>query len=125
MIAYLRNEPGASRVTQALADPNNQCFAHAVNLCEVFYDFYRANGSSIAAGAINDLVRAGIVENAQISTGFWQKVGMLKATLKRISLADCFLIALANQLQATVLTADHHEFNALAEQAVCAIDFIR
>ncbi len=125
MIAYLRNEPGARRVTQVLADPNNQCFAHAVNLCEVFYEFYRAGGPAIAAEALNDLASVGIEENAQIARDFWQKVGALKAILKRVSLADCFLIALANQLQATVLTADHHEFDTLADQAVFVVDFIR
>lgn len=125
MIAYLRNERGAGKVAEALADPNNQCFAHSVNLCEVFYDLYRANGPSIAAEALNNLVRVGIVENAQIARDFWEKVGALQATLKRVSLADCFSIALANQLQATVLTADHHEFDVLADQAVCVVDLIR
>jgi hypothetical protein len=34
-------------------------------------------------------------------------------------------VALANKLGATVLTADHHEFDALAERGVCAVGFIR
>jgi PIN domain nuclease of toxin-antitoxin system len=125
MIAYLRDETGAEKVTQALAEPLNQCVAHAVNLCEVFYDFYRASGPDIAVEALSDLARVGVVENAQITRDFWQRVGALKAVHRHVSLADCFLIALANQLQATVLTADHHEFDAMANQAVCAIDFIR
>jgi hypothetical protein len=60
MIAYLRNEPGAGKVATALADPENECVAHAVNLCEVFYDFHGAEGPSIAAEAVSDLAKAGI-----------------------------------------------------------------
>ena len=36
LIAYLRAEAGASVVGDALADSANTCFAHGVNLCEVF-----------------------------------------------------------------------------------------
>lgn len=45
MIAYLRDEPGADRVEALLLDKNNLCVAHAVNVCEVFYDFIRAEGN--------------------------------------------------------------------------------
>ena len=38
MIAWLRNEPGADIVDQAIRDLNSQCLAHAINLCEVFYE---------------------------------------------------------------------------------------
>ena len=85
--------------------------AHVVNLCEVFYDFHRAGGQENAISALKDLALAGVVESAEISTLYWQTVGTLKSIHKRVSLADCFLIALADQRGATVLTADHHEFD--------------
>ncbi len=125
MIAFLRNERGANLVEERLAEPSNQCFAHSVNLCEVFYDFYRSGGQEIAGQALEDLARAGIVEVAKLDREFWQSAGKLKAVHRRVSLADCFLIALAQQLQAKVLTADHHEFDALLDQAVCTVEFIR
>jgi len=37
MIAYLQGEKGSSLVRQLLLDED--CMAHAVNLCEVFYDY--------------------------------------------------------------------------------------
>jgi hypothetical protein len=49
----------------------------------------------------------------------------MKANLRRVSLADCFAIELAARLRATILTADHHEFDVLAEQSEYAIRFIR
>ena len=42
MIAYLNDEPGAEVVEATLIEPANQCLAHAINLCEVFYQFHRA-----------------------------------------------------------------------------------
>ena len=52
MIAYLRDEPGAGRVSEALLDPDGQCIAHVLNWCEVFYDFHRASGPKDALGAV-------------------------------------------------------------------------
>ena len=95
MIAFLRDESGASR------------------------------GQEVALNAISDLARIGIAESAEISTEFWQAAGAIKAIHRRVSLADCFAIALAKRLGATILTADHHEFDALAGRGVCAVEFIR
>ena len=51
-----------------------------LNWCEVFYDFHRASGPIDALGAVKDLARVGVAENAEIGTEFWQAVGTLKAT---------------------------------------------
>ena len=125
MIAYLRGEPGAARVSEALLEPYGKCIAHVLNWCEVFYDFHRASGLKDALGAVEDLAGVGIAESAEIGTEFWQAVGALKSIHRRVSLADCFAVALANKLGATVLTADHHEFDALVEKGVCTVGFIR
>ncbi len=125
MIAYLRGEPGAARVAEILDDQEDWCVAHVVNLCEVFYDFHRSCGEVVALAALNDLATAGVNERDQMSTALWQDAGALKANHRRVSLADCFAIALARKLEATILTADHHEFDPLALQGVCAIEFIR
>jgi predicted nucleic acid-binding protein len=78
-----------------------------------------------ALAVISDLERAGIKESHEFGPALWQAAGVLKATHRRVSLADCFAIALANSLGATLLTADHHEFDALATQKVCQVEFIR
>jgi hypothetical protein len=59
-----------------------------------------------------------VAESAEFGTEFWQTVGTIKAIHRRVSLADCFAVALANRLGATVPTAYHHEFEALADKAV-------
>ena len=45
MIAYLRGEAGADVVSAILIDSTHEPLAHALNLCEVYYDFYRASGA--------------------------------------------------------------------------------
>jgi PIN domain nuclease of toxin-antitoxin system len=125
MIAYLRGEPGAETVSANLTDPTNECLVHAVNLCEVYYDFYRANGEEVARAATADLLLAGVQLRDDLSMDFWQAAGALKATLRRISLADCFAITLAQRTTGSVMTSDHHEFDPVASQSLCPILFIR
>lgn len=43
MIAYLRGEVGADVVSAVLLNSSHESFAHALNVCEVYYDFYRAS----------------------------------------------------------------------------------
>ena len=114
MIAYLRAENGGDRVRNVLVDSSNQTYAHALNLCEVYYDFYRSDGPETALQAIRDLEFDGVIPQNEMSASFWQSAGSLKAVRKRISLADCFGLALADRLGGTLLTADHHEFDVLA-----------
>ncbi len=124
MIAYLNNEPGADVVEAALVDPANQCLAHAINLCEVFYQFYRAGGAQAAADAIGDLRRMNIIERDDLDEAFWTEAGKLKAQ-HRASLADFCAIALTNRVGGTLLTSDHHELDVIAAAGVCPITFIR
>lgn len=124
LIAFLRGEKGSEVVESLLTDENNACVAHAVNLCEVFYDFMRSADEKTAENAISDLESVGLISRNDIDLEFWQSVAKLKARNKA-SLADCFAIALANRLGGEVVTSDHHEFDILAEQRICAVQFIR
>ncbi|MBA3631944.1 MAG: type II toxin-antitoxin system VapC family toxin [Acidobacteria bacterium] len=65
-----------------------------------------------------------IVKRNDFDQFFWKEVGKIKANNKA-SLADCIAVVLANQLGGTVLTSDHHEFDKIAQDRVCSIQFIR
>jgi predicted nucleic acid-binding protein len=123
-IAFLRGEPGADVVAAILVDQAHEVLIHALNLCEVYYDFYRANGENAANDAVRDLLTLGIRLRSDLSIEFWQAAGALKAG-GRISLADCFAVTLAQAVGGTVLTSDHREFEPLGARGTCAIDFIR
>ncbi len=75
--------------------------------------------------AIADLRLLGVIEDGSLSVAVWQDAGALKARLRRVSLADCFAIELAERLKGTILTADHHEFDALAQHSQYRIRFNR
>ena len=124
MIAWLRDESGADVVDSAIRDVNSQCLAHAINLCEVFYDAHRNAGEAYAEAIINDLAAVQVVERNDFDQTFWKEAGRLKAR-GGVSLADCFAITLTNRVGGTLLTSDHGEMDPTAAAGVCPITFIR
>ena len=125
LIAFLRHEQGAEVVRQIFRDNQNTFYAHAINLCEVFYDFRRQSGESVAQQAIQKLLSVGLIARNDMDNHFWQQAGRYKAELRRVSLADCFCITLAQRLDGFVVTSDHHEFDAVAEKSIVPVKFIR
>lgn len=125
MIAFLRGETGADVVEQALLDAGGQCLVHSINLCELFYVFSRDGGEAAAVSAVSDLKALGVVERSDLDEVFWIEAGRLKATQKKVSLADCCAITLTNRVGGTLLTSDHHELDPVAAAGVCNITFIR
>lgn len=123
IIALLRGESGSEIVESLLAEQD--CMAHAVNLCEFYYDFLRVEGESVAHEAISDLKKSGLIFREDMDFQFWQEAGLYKAKIKKVSLADCFAISLANREHATLATSDHHEFDYISQQGICNIMFIR
>jgi predicted nucleic acid-binding protein len=124
MVAYLRSEPGADVVRQLLRDTTHTCYAHAVNLCEVYYGFARALGEPAAQNLIQDLYAVRVIPREDMDQPFWQDVGHLKATT-RISLADCFGIALARRVGGELVGSDHHELDPILPLGLCQVLFIR
>ena len=124
MIAYLHNEVGADVVEKILSDKNCHCFAHALNICEVYYGILRKENESVALASIADIEADGVVIMDTLDRELWQLAGQLKARNK-LSIADGFALALALRMQAELLTSDHHEFDKLSGQGIYPIRFIR
>ena len=124
LIAYLRGEEGAAIVDRLLRDPGRECLVHAVNLCEDYYQLIRDSDEATARQAIGDLQAVGLIVRSDIDEPFWREVGQLKAR-GRISLADCFCVALAVRVSGQVVTSDHGEFDPLVPLGLCSILFIR
>jgi PIN domain nuclease of toxin-antitoxin system len=124
MLAYLRGETGGTVVDGLLQSPTETCYAHAINLLEVYYDFIRKHSEPIARQALKDLADAGVITRRDMSQPFLHRAGQLKAR-GRISIADCFCIALAQSVGGQVVTTDHHEFDPLVPLGIVPIQFIR
>ncbi len=125
IVALANDESGADVVDGLLGNPQNKCYVHAINLCEVFYDAIRRSNEAQAQKLIADLRELGIVERRDMNKAFWQQAGNLKAVYRRVSLADCFALALTLRLGGEPITSDHHELDALAVAGVCPIKFFR
>lgn len=123
-LAYLMDEPGSDVVESILVDESSACFALSLNLCEVYYQILRQSDDVTARQAVDDLLSDGIVEWSDMGRLFWEVVASHKAR-GRISLADCFCIALAQELSGQVVTSDHREFDPLVPLGICPIMFIR
>jgi predicted nucleic acid-binding protein len=82
-------------------------------------------GPDAAIEVLADLRRLGVVENTRMNADFWQDAAILKSVHRRISIADCFAVALTWQPGATLIASDRREFEPLTEKRVCSVRFIR
>lgn len=104
LVAYANAEPGGTVVRALLADPAATCYAHTMNLCEVYYHLIRQMDVRRARLGIRTLFADGVIERHDMNRRFLQRVGELKAQ-GRISLPDCFCISLAQELAGEVVTS--------------------
>lgn len=125
VIAMLRGEEGAETVVSLLGEAKNRCRLHAVNLCEVYYDGIRRGDTSDAARLEKLLTKTGFDIETEVPQPLWESAGRLKATFRRVSLADCFALAFALREKAALVTSDHHEFDSIAATGICPVQFIR
>ncbi len=125
VIALVKDEVGASIVEQYLLNSYNQCMIHNVNLCEVYYGFLRAEGEEFTNQIISRLEASNITFRDDLTIDFWRQLATYKATIKRISLADCFALTLANRENGLLVTSDRKEFEPIVPLNICKIKFIR
>lgn len=124
MIAYLRDEAGAQIVEDHLALEPPVCLAHAVNLCEVYYDFLKTAGEDSAGRSLDELRAAGLIVRDDMDEAFWQQAGRHKVRY-HIPLPDAFALSLAERFGAELLTSDHRDFDSIAQKSAHCVTFIR
>lgn len=124
LLASVRGEKGAGVTEDLLNDPANQCVVHAVNLCEVYYDALRRVNVTVAEQAVNALLTLNLQLRADMDDAFWRQVGQFKVSPGKMSLADCFALALSVRMDATLVTSDR-EFGPAAALGLCPVLFIR
>jgi uncharacterized protein with PIN domain len=124
-IALLEDEPGAEQVEEILQEPANRCLIHAVNACEVYYDLHRRGNAADAESLETLFARYDLELHEHMPSELWRQAGHLKADWRRVSLADCFALALTRREGGTLVTSDHHELDPVARAAICPILFIR
>ena len=127
LIALLRNEPGADIIEQLIKDTFGRevkIYMNKVNLLEIYYDAYRSYDGKTADRLLANIIRLPIEFRADISDEVMREAGRLKA-IYRISLADSVALAEASVLKASLLTADHHEFDVIEKSEQISFCWIR
>ncbi len=127
LIAYLREEAGAERVHELFEDAlsgNINIYLHRVTMAEALYDSLRTNKSNTPK-QITAIFHTLPVRMADtLSDEFLLMVAFYKVWHK-VSFADCFVLALAKLHNAKVITADHHEFDAIEQAGEVEFEWIR
>jgi PIN domain nuclease of toxin-antitoxin system len=115
LIAVLSKEDGADKVMTAYYEAvagNADLLMNKINLLEVYYHDYRTHGKDAADNMIGEIAKSPIKVVSNMDDDVFYEAGRLKATYK-MSLADSVVLAQAEVSDATILTADHHEFDAV------------
>ncbi|MCL2387704.1 MAG: type II toxin-antitoxin system VapC family toxin [Defluviitaleaceae bacterium] len=112
LIALLSHENGADKVAAIYEDSRNKIIMNAVNLLEVYYDFYRTHGKATADEMVAHIEASAITIITQIDKAILSEAGRLKASYK-ISLADAFAVAQAKVTNGILITSDHHELDTI------------
>ena len=87
--------------------------------------FDKAAGDREAAQVRPRLEAIGVQRVEAMDADLWQDAARLKSQFRRVSLADCFGVALSRRLGASFVTSDRHELEALDAAGVCDCLFIR
>ena len=129
MPAYLRGERGADVVDSLLEAPRSACYAHSVNMCEVYRRFVSSANRRVAEAAVASLSHDGVGIRQDLDQPFWQDIGDMIALVRAtpnvdLSLADAFGFALARRLSCEFVTADH-KLDSAARLGLCTMKFIR
>jgi len=124
VICFLRDEPGADAFEQLLIDAENKFILHAVNWVEIRYLEQRSQASSVnSLRQFIDQANVEVIGNFDFK--YLDRVASLKAFRTPIALGDCFAVALAQVLDAILVTTDRGELEKIASTGECKILFLR
>ena len=115
LVAFFNDEEGADVVEKLLSDASEeQCIIvmNKYNLLEVYYGYFRANGEEFAENILSIVDNSSIQVYDILTDALLRTAGRFKASYK-ISLADAMALAQTFDEQAILVTADHHELDAI------------
>lgn len=123
LIAYFKSEDGHEKFAELLRDERNVLAMHAVNLCEVYYNYLRSDGleKGEEAWAKADEI-LGVLEN--VDGQFIKRVGRWKVN-HNLPLGDAFAAATAEESGCPLVTTDHNDFRAVEQAGTLQIVWLR
>lgn len=109
VIAYLKGEQGEEILAQLLQDERNALAIHAINLCEVYYNYLRTDGAAMADQAW-DAACAVLGLLGLLEPQFVKRVGRWKVS-HNLPLGDAVAAATAEEFGCALVTTDHNHFD--------------
>lgn len=123
VIAYLNGEAGQDVVAALISNDVNRLAIHAVNLCEIYYGYFRVDGPDVAEDAWNKATAfLAVIERADEE--FIKRVGRWKAH-HLSGLADSFAAATAEEYGCPLVTTDHGDSDDIETAGLLAIAWVR
>lgn len=126
LIAYLNGEPGSDAFESLLQQSRNgeaELYASSINIYEVYYDCLRRD-TQTAQQLLDDLYCLPMTIMETIDRNVMQAAGFFK-TKYRVSLADSIALALAQHLDARLVSTDHHEFDTIEKAGIIQFLWLR
>lgn len=127
MIAYLQKETGREKVRDLLVEAyegTTILFMHNATRAEVYYDSLRTSTQQDATAFLQSFSRLPVRFVTTVDHNFFKAIGFYKTQYK-VSFADCFVLATAEIFNATVVTSDRHEFEAVENDGRLRFGWIR
>ena len=131
VIAYFKGEEGHEIVAGLVRDEENILAIHAVQLCEVYYGYYRADGQEQADEAWRRALEITRLL-PDISENFIKRVGRWKARQWQrdgesyfLSIADAFAAATAEEYACPLVTKDRNDFSAVEAAGALQVVWLR
>jgi len=121
LLALLNNEDGADR--EAMSE-NVEVYMNKINIFEIYYGVYRAEGELKAEEVYRRILRTPIKVIETFDHKVFRVAGKLKSKY-RMSLADSIALGEAVVRNAAVLSSDHHEFDVIEKQESIKFNWIR
>lgn len=128
LIAFLAAEEGGILVANLFARASKgEANLHlaAINLFEVYYDYLKRGASEKEAEEFLDGIYSLPLSIADRIDRSWLKQAANLKVTHNMSVADSLGLALAQRIQAPLVTADHHEFDVVESAGAAQFYWIR
>ena len=112
LIVFLREETGDERFVELLKQDESYFAMHIVNIGELYYVFWRSDGENKAEETWSKTTEMPIRIVNSLNESFVKRVGRWKVT-QRISYADAFALATAEEHGVSLVTTNHREFDPI------------
>ncbi|AKX93023.1 PIN domain protein [Moorella thermoacetica] len=105
LLALLEEEPGAQIIADIISDDNNMSFLSLINLGEAYYMLLRKKGEKAAAELVETIFADEGITLIECPWTRIKEAARIKAG-GGLSYADSFVVSLAQELQAPIITGD-------------------